>query len=129
MNKSDKMTQLILDKIKKFIKCVDEYGVTEDEFKNSIQKYFKDKYDVGIRVYVWGNKFGIDRNLHIAYGNMGNPCETEYEIRTREFVFGIDVLYRFCKDFECEFLYTSCDGDRYVFKFKDIDISKVFIPS
>ena len=126
MNKSDKMTQLILDKIKKFLKYIDEYGVTEDEFISSIQKYFYDKYGIGINVYVWGSTFGIDKNLHIAYTNMGKPYETEYEINTRKFEFKINVLYEFCKDFECEFLYTTCDGDRYIFQFKDIDISKIF---
>lgn len=120
------MTQMILDKIKKFLKCIDEYGVTVDEFKRSVQKYFYDKYNVDVKVYILGNKFGIDKNLHTAYGNMGESCETEYQISTRKFKFGIDVLYEFCRDFECEFLYTTCDGERYFFQFKDIDISKIF---
>lgn len=120
------MTQLILDKLKKFLKYVNEYGVTEDEFKNSIQKYFFDKYNISVKVYVWGNKFGFDKNLQVAYGNIGSPYETEHQTKTREFDFSIEVLYEFCRDFECEFLYTTCDGERYFFQFKDIDISKIF---
>ena len=115
----------IITKLKKAEEYHDKCAIKEDDFINAIKKYFYDKYNVGVTVYIWGKTFGFEKDIR-AYGSWGTHRDTEDMKRTRDFVITIDVLYKFCKDFDAEFLYTTCDGNRYVFNFKNINMEKAF---
>lgn len=114
----------IVDRLKKSVEYREEYGMKEDKFKEIIKNYFYNKYGIAAKVYVWGNNFGVEKDLYIAHANPSSPLNIEYSRRTRQFDFTIDVLYKFCKDFDAEFLHTACDGSRYVFYFKNVDLKK-----
>lgn len=117
----------IIDRLKKNEEYSKEHGISEKDLIDSLKKYFYNNYGIGISGYVWGDRFGFERDLNIAYGTWGDRTETNYVVKTRRFKFTIDVLYKFCKDFDAEFLYTTCDGDRYVFSFKNIDLTKAIL--
>ena len=119
------MINPIINKIKETAKYREENGVSEKDFIRALEKYFDDKYHINITAYVWGKTFGFEKSMR-AYGSWGTHRDTEYMKRTRDFDINIDVLYKFCKDFDAEFLYTTCDGDRYVFSFKNININRAF---
>lgn len=120
------MIHPIVDKIKKFEEVIDEYQVTKKDLEGAIRNYFYNKYAIAVTAYVYGSTFGFDRDLHVAYDAYLESHESEYAKRTRQFNFSIDVLYKFAKDFDAEFSHTACDGNRYIFKFKNIDGKKVF---
>lgn len=115
----------IVTRLKKAEEYHDKCAIKEDDFINAIEKYFYDKYGIGVTVYVWGKTFGFEKDLNV-YGVWATNKDSEYAKKTRNFTITIDVLYKFCKDFDSEFLYTTCDGERYVFSFKNINIKKAF---
>ena len=121
------MINPIVDKIKKFEKQIDELDrVTKEDLESAIRKYFYNKYSIAVKSYVYGSTFSFEKDLDVAYNSWLEGDTTEYSKRTRQFNFSIDVLYKFAKDFDAEFSHTACDGNRYIFKFKNIDGKKVF---
>lgn len=90
-----------------------------EKFKYAIINYFLEKYDARVRVLTGVTWFAVELNTHYYYG--GN------EIVTCNFEWTSKVIYEFCQEFECEFEHTSCDGERYIFTFKDVDVSNAFI--
>lgn len=97
------------NKHKKFIK----------NFLRAVEKYFLDKYDYHVRTLTGVTWFAVEQNIHYYYGGD--------EVISSNFEFTAEVLADFCKEFECEFEKTACDGDRYIFSLKDVDMSNAFL--
>lgn len=102
-------------KLKDSIEYRSKHKVLIDQFKDSIINYFYNKYDVYVRVLFFGDTWGIEQDYGHYY-HMGGRVD---------FDFSIDVLADFCREFECDFLYTR-STDRYIFTFKDVDMSHAF---
>lgn len=111
-------------KIVKQLKESIEYRAKHKEFINeflrAIKNYFLEKYDFHIRTVTGITWFAIEKDIHYYYGG----AEL---IDDKDFKFTSQVLFDFCNEFECEFDHTSCDGDRYIFTFNDVDMSNGLI--
>lgn len=70
-----------------------------------------------MRVLTGVTWFAVEKNLHY-YGD--NRFMSDFRFTSK-------ILYDFCQEFECEFVETCCDGDRYIFTFEDVDMSNAFI--
>lgn len=88
-------------------------------FKYAIIHYFLDKYDFRVNVLTGVTWFAVEKNLYYYYGG-DEIIHTDFEWTSK-------VIYEFCQEFECEFEHTACDGERYIFTFKDVDVSNAFI--
>ena len=77
----------------------------QNEFKLSIQRFMRVNYNIPIKVYFFGNNFGID--IHHSYDIFD---KAPYRLP-------LDVLVAICDEFGCEFLETCCDGSRWLFRF------------
>lgn len=93
-----------------------------EKFKYAVINYFLEKYDAHVRVLTFGDTFGLEKNMTYYTNEFLNGNR---DIRL-DFKFDIRVLSDFCDEFECEFLHTSCDGDRFIFNFNDVDMSSAF---
>lgn len=109
----------IVKKLKKSIEYRSEHKKIIEEFKRAIKNYFLEKYDFHINVLTFVTHFAIEQNIPYYYRGE--------EIIHTDFKFTAKVLYDFCNDFECEFIETCCDGERYIFTFEDVDMSNAFI--
>ena len=69
---------------------------------------FMKKRGIPVRVLFFGNSFGLDIDL-----NVSNWQDVPRKIP-------LDVLSDFCKEFGCEYEYTNCDGDRWIFSFNGL---------
>ena len=85
-----------------------------DKFKYAIITFFQEKYGVNVRVNFFVDCFGVEQNFLMGWN-------------AKLFKFNQEVLYEFCKEFDCEFKYTACDGSRPIFTFNDVDTSHAFI--
>jgi len=71
---------------------------------------FMRKRGIPVRVLFFGDTFGLDIDL-----NVDNWRDIPRKIP-------LDVLTNFCKEFGCEFEYTACDGDRWIFSFDKLSM-------
>lgn len=71
---------------------------------------FMRKRGIPVKVLFFGDSFGLDIDLNIK-----NWRDVPRKIP-------LDVLTDFCKEFGCEFEYTACDGDRWIFSFGGLSI-------
>lgn len=110
----------IVKKLKKSIEYRSEHKKIIEEFKHAIVNYFLTKYDVHVNVLKFGDSFGIEKDYNY-YSKQLKFCHGD------AFKFNSKVLFEFCNDFECEFIHTSCEGERYVFTFEDVDMKYGFL--
>jgi len=68
---------------------------------------FMRKRGIPVKVLFFGDTFGLDIDI-----NINNVGKVPRKIP-------LDVLTDFCKEFGCDFEYTACDGDRWIFSFVD----------
>ena len=104
----------IVKQLKESIEYRNKHKEHLSKFKYAIITYFQEKYGVNVRVKFFVDCFGIDQNFLM-------------DRNAKLFKFNQDVLYEFCKEFDCEFKYTACDGSRPIFTFKDVDTAHAFI--
>ena len=104
----------IVDQLKESIEYRNKHKEYLDKFKYAIITYFQEKYDVNVRVKFFVDSFGVEQNFLIGWN-------------IKLFKFNQEVLYEFCKEFDCEFQYTACDGSRPIFTFNDVDTTHAFI--
>lgn len=104
----------IVNQLKESIEYRNKHKEYLDKFKYAIITYFQEKYDVNVRVKFFVDSFGIEQNFLIGWN-------------VKLFKFNQEVLYEFCKEFDCEFEYTACDGSRPIFTFNDVDTTHAFI--
>jgi len=115
----DKKIKSAVKELKDSIRYRSEHIRLIEYFKDMIVQYFKEKYDFHVRVLTGVTWFAVEKDLHYYYGND--------RFIMSDFRFTSKILYDFCQEFECEFVETCCDGDRYLFTFEDVDMSNAFI--
>ena len=109
----------IVKNLKESIEYRSKHKKFIDEFLRAVKRYFLEKYDFRVNTITGITWFAVEKNIHYYYGG-----DT---IIDTDFKFTSEVLYDFCKEFDCEFDKTACDGDRYIFTFNDVDMSNGFI--
>lgn len=108
----------IIKDLKDSIQYTSQHQRKIEDFKYEIIKYFSKKYNIKVRVLTFGSTFGIEKD----YGFYSKKSFKE----NIYFKMNSKMLFDFCTEFECEFVSTCCDGDRYIFTFDDIDMSRAF---
>ena len=108
----------IVKQLKQSIEYRSKHKQIINKFLYSIQRYFLEKYDFHVNTLTGISWFAIEKNHHYYYGGE--------DIIDTDFKFTSKVLYDFCNEFGCEFVETTCDGDRYIFTFEDVDTSHAF---
>lgn len=115
----DKEIKSAVKELKDSIEYRSEHMKLIEYFKDMIVQYFKEKYDFHVRVVTGVTWFAVEKDLPYYYG--------KDRFIMSDFQFTSKVLYDFCQLFECEFEETTCDGERYIFTFLDVDMSNAFI--
>ena len=98
----------------RFKRAVTEYNHIISQFEDDKRLFIRDvenffhKYRIPVKVLFFIDCFGIDINV-----NMNNVCEVPLSIPVK-------VLYEFCEEFGCDFKYTSCNGNRWIFSFDNL---------
>ena len=90
---------------KRFKKCLIEFEKTKREFVFNVKEFMRDK-GIPVKLTFFGDTFGLD---------IDNMRDVPRKIP-------LDVLTDFCKDFGCEFEYTCCDGNRWIFSFNKLNM-------
>lgn len=109
----------VVKKLKESIEYRSKHKKFIEDFLRAIKRYFLDKYDFHVRTLTGITWFGVEKDLHYYFSGS--------EIIKTDFKFTAKVLADFCEEFDCEFDHTSCDGDRYIFTFDDVDMSNALI--
>ena len=107
--------------VKQLKESIEYYSKPEEfvnKFLRAIEKWFLDKYDYHVRTLTGVTWFAVEKNLNYYYGN-NRFITTDFKMTAR-------ILADFCDEFECEFDHTSCDGERYIFSFSDVDTKHAF---
>lgn len=117
MIKSD--NKEVVNTLKESIRYRNKHKKFIEDFMLAIKRYFIDKYDFHVRVLTGITWFAVEKDLNYYFGG----CE----IFHTDFKFTAKVLADFCEEFDCEFEYTTCDGDRYIFTFDDVDMTNALI--
>lgn len=107
----------IVKQLKDSIQYRSEHKRYIEEFKYAIIGYFLEKYNVHTRVLTGVTWFAVELN----YGYYTKSLELP------NFRFTLQILLDFCKEFECEYDKQTCDGDRHIFTFTDVDMSNAFV--
>jgi len=101
---------------KGFKKCIIDFNKAKKDlekskrdFKYEVMDFMRDK-GIPVNVLFFGDTFGLDIRL-----NIDNWQNIPRKIP-------LDVLTDFCKEFGCEFEYTNCDGERYIFSFNGLSL-------
>ena len=101
---------------KRFKDCLIEFDKAKQDLNKSkrqfvfdVKEFMRDK-GIPVRVLFFGNTFGLDFDINVT--SLGDfPRKIP-----------LDVLTDFCKEFGCEFEYTNCDGQRYIFSFDGLTV-------
>lgn len=104
----------VVKQLKESIEYRNKHKEHLDKFKYAIIIFFKEKYGVNVQVHFFVDCFGVEQNFLMDWN-------------AKLFKFNQEVLYEFCKEFDCEFKYTACDGSRPIFTFNDMDTTHAFI--
>ena len=104
----------IVNQLKESIEYRNKHKRYLDKFKYAIMTFFQERYDVNVRVEFFVDCFGVEQNFLMSRN-------------AKLFKFNQEVLYEFCKEFDCEFKYTACNGSRPIFTFTDVDTTHAFI--
>lgn len=103
------MTDQFKNAIIEFNKEKQRFEREKEIFQIDIKTFMREK-GIPVKVYFFGNRFGLDIDLNI---------HNWYDVPRK---ISLDVLSDFCKEFGCDFEYTACDGDRWIFSFDKLDI-------
>ena len=106
-NKRFKNSLIEFDKAKQ--KLEDE----KRQFKFDVMDFMRDK-GIPIEIRFFGDSFGLDINY---FDNTWKNAPLKIPRKI-----SLNVLSDFCKEFDCEFEYTTCDGERYIFSFNGMSI-------
>lgn len=79
------------------------------EFAYAVETFMENK-GIPVKVLFFGDTFGLD--IRVTWDN--------YKDVPRKIP--LNVLSDFCEEFGCEFEYTNCDGNRYIFTFGKLDM-------
>ena len=101
------MTERFKDVLIEFDKARQNLDDAKRTFQIDVIVFMK-KRGIPVRVLFFGNSFGLDIDL-----NVSNWQDVPRKIP-------LDVLSDFCKEFGCEYEYTNCDGDRWIFSFNGL---------
>lgn len=97
-----------------------QYLLNFDKAKKTLeQEKMNFKFDVigfmrnngiPVKVLFFGNTFGLDIDVNIHnFSNVPRKIP-------------LNVLSDFCEEFGCDFEYTNCDGERYIFSFNGLNM-------
>lgn len=111
----------VVKQLKESIEYRNKHKEHLNKFKYAIITYFQEKYDVNVRVKFFVDCFGVEQDFLMSRNDFLMSRNAKL------FKFNQEVLYEFCKEFDCEFKYTACDGSRPIFTFNDVDTSHAFI--
>ena len=103
------MTEQFKDVLIEFDKAKQNLDDAKRTFQFDVIVFMK-KRGISVRVLFFGNSFGLDIDL-----NVSNWQDVPRKIP-------LDVLSDFCKEFGCEYEYTNCDGDRWIFSFNGLSM-------
>ena len=78
-------------------------------FKFEVIDFMEDN-GIPVRVLFFGDAFGLD--IRVDVDNWRNVPRK----------IPLNVLTDFCNEFGCEFEYTNCDGERYIFSFNGLSM-------
>lgn len=101
---------------KRFKNSVIEFNKVKRNFKESGRSFkfdvkeFMERRGIPVSVLFFGTSFGLDIRVDVK-----NWRDVPRKIP-------LDVLSDFCDEFGCEFEYTNCDGNRYIFTFNGLEI-------
>lgn len=104
----------VVRQLKESIEYRNKHKEYLNKFKRAIITYFQEKYNVNVSVELFVDCFGVEQDFLISRN-------------AKLFKFNQEVLYEFCKEFDCEFKYTACNGSRPIFTFNDVDTTHAFI--
>ena len=104
----------VVKQLKESIEYRNKHKEHLNKFQYAIITYFQEKHNVNVRVKLFVDCFGVEQDY------LRNS-------KNKSFKFNQEVLYEFCKEFDCEFKYTACDGNRPIFTFNDVDTTHAFI--
>ena len=108
------MSEQIVNQLRESIKQRKQHKILVDMFKLRVEEYFLDEHNIPVRVLFYGDSFGVEREINIKTV-FSTPKIT------------IQVIYDFCNQFELDFKYTTCNGDRYIFEFEDKKMTSAFV--
>ena len=114
-----KTNKQIVKELKESIEYYNEHKKIIKNFLRAVEEYFLDKYDYHVRTLTGVSWFAVEEDLSYYYGGK--------DIVYNDFNFTIEILADFCREFECEFKETTCRGRRYIFYFKNVDMSNAFL--
>lgn len=103
------MTEQFKDVLIEFDKARQNLDDAKRTFQIDVIVFMK-KRGIPVRVLFFGDSFGLDIDL-----NVSNWQDVPRKIP-------LDVLSDFCKEFGCDFEYTTCDGDRWIFSFNELSM-------
>ena len=101
------MTERFKDVLIEFDKARQNLDDAKRTFQIDVIVFMK-KRGIPVRVLFFGNSFGLDIDLNVS----------NWQDVPRKIPLG--VLSDFCKEFGCEYEYTNCDGDRWIFSFNGL---------
>ena len=101
---------------KRFKSCLVEFDkakqIMDEEkiiFAFDVMEFMRDK-GIPVKILFFGNTFGLDIDLNVK----------NWEDIPRKIP--LDVLSDFCKEFDCQFEYSNCDGGRWIFSFNGLNM-------
>ena len=109
--------KVIVKKLKESIEYISKHKQFIQDFNYAVIRYFFDKYDVHVRFLTGVTWFAVE----LDYGYYTRS------IKLPQFKFTLQILLDFCNEFECEYDGNSCDGDRHIFTFTDVDMCNAFV--
>ena len=100
---------------KRFKNCLNKFDKAKQKLEREkttfifdVTEFMRDK-GIPIRVLFFGDEFGLD----IVNGN---------NFRDVPRTIPLNILMDFCDEFGCEYLYTNCGGNRWIFSFNGLDM-------
>ena len=78
-------------------------------FVFEVKEFMRDK-GIPVKLTFFGDMFALDIDF-----NINNVGDVPRKIP-------LDVLNDFCKEFDCDFEYTYCEGKRWFFNFNKVDM-------
>ncbi len=97
------------EEIIKFNDAKEQLKFAKRQFETDVI-IFMEKQGIPVRVLFFGDTFGIDIRV-----SMRNHSEVPH-------IIPLKVLSAFCDEFGCDFVYTCCDGNRWIFTFDKLSM-------
>lgn len=101
---------------KRFKKSIIVFNDAKRSFEKSKELFefevinFMEEKGIPVRILFFVDTFGLDIRVDInSFKNVPRKIP-------------LNVLTDFCNEFGCEFEYTNCDGERYIFSFNGLNM-------